>query len=154
MLSGVSIDALIDEVQRRRSPKEPLHVTAITVLADADLERAGPDQLALAHAGWSAVRAEGATDRFPSLSHPSLELVRSGIDMSDEVFLALPEDDQVHLVLMGFLSLVGERVLAEKPPRKPAKTRQPAKPPKPSKARKPAQPRKPAKPRPKAGPSA
>ena len=77
--------------------------------------RGGPDQLDLARAGWSAVRAEGATDRFPSLSHPSLELVRSGADLTDDAYLALPEDDQVHVVLMGFLSLVGER-LGDEPP--------------------------------------
>jgi hypothetical protein len=121
--SRVSVDALIDEVRRRRTPEEALHVTAIQVLADADLEHAGADQLVLARAGWSAVRAEGATDRFPSLSNPSLELVRSGVDLTDDVFLALPADDQVHVVLMGFLSLVGERVVDEPPPKPPAKPR-------------------------------
>ncbi len=136
----MSIDALIDEVRRRRTPAEPLHVTAIQVLADADLTRGGPDQLDLARAGWSAVRAEGATDRFPSLSHPSLELVRSGADLTDDAYLALPEDDQVHVVLMGFLSLVGERLGDEpptgapidrpvKPPPKPRAKRAKARPP-------------------------
>lgn len=120
----MSVDGLLDEVRRRRTPEEALHVTAILVLAEAGLDRGGEDQLALAHAGWSAVRAEGATDRFPSLSYPTLELVRVGVDLSDDVFLALPEDDQVNVVLMGFLSLVGER-LGDEPPAKPAK---PAKP--------------------------
>jgi hypothetical protein len=116
----VSVEGLIEEVRRRRTAEEPLHVTAILVLASADLDRGGDDQLALARTGWSAVRAEGATDRFPSLSHPTLELVRSGMDLSDEAFLALPDDDQVNVVLMGFLSLVGER-LADDQPAKPAK---------------------------------
>ena len=116
----MSVDGLLDEVRRRRTPEEALHVTAILVLAEAGLDRGGEDQLALAHTGWSAVRAEGASDRFPSLSYPTLELVRSGVDLSDDVFLALPEDDQVNVVLMGFLSLVGER-LGDEPPAKPAK---------------------------------
>ncbi len=123
----MSIDALIGEVRRRRTPDEPLHVTAIQVLADADLERGGPDQLSLARTGWSAVRAEGATDRFPSLSRPSLELVRSGSDLTDDAYLALPGDDQVHVVLMGFLSLVGERLGSEPPASEPVK--RPVKPP-------------------------
>jgi hypothetical protein len=135
----VSVDALLDEVRRRRTPEEALHVTAILVLARADLDRGGEDQLALAHSGWSAVRAEGATDRFPSLSHPTLELVRSGMDLSEGVFLALPEDDQVNVVLMGFLSLVGERLADEQPatPAKPARTAKPATPAKPTKPAKP-----------------
>ena len=120
----MSVDALIDEVRQRRTPEEALHVTAILVLGEAALERGGEDQLALAHIGWSAVRAEGATDTFPALSYPTLELVRVGVDLSDHVFLALPEDDQVNVVLMGFLSLVGER-LGDEPLAKPAK---PAKP--------------------------
>jgi hypothetical protein len=97
-------------------------------------------QLDLARAGWSAVRAEGATDRFPSLSHPSLALVRSGTDLTDDAYLALPEDDQIHVVLMGFLSLVGERLGNEpqvgapvdrqvKPPPKPRAKRSKARPP-------------------------
>ena len=100
-------------------------MTAILVLATAGLDRASEDQLALARVGWSAVRAEGATDTFPSLSHPTLELVRSGLDLSDAAFLALPEDDQVNVVLMGFLSLVGER-LAEDQPAEPVQPPKPA----------------------------
>jgi hypothetical protein len=119
----VSVEGLIEEVRRRRTTEVPLHVTAILILASADLDRGGDDQLALARLGWSAVRAEGATDRFPSLSHPTLELVRSGMDLSDEAFLALPDDDQVNVVLMGFLSLVGERLADDQP----AKGDQPAK---------------------------
>jgi hypothetical protein len=101
---------MIDDVRRRRTPDEPLHVTAILILAQAGLDRGGEEQMELARAGWAAVRAEGATDRFPSLSGPSLELVRSGTDLTDGAFLALPEDDQVNVVVMGFLSLVGERL--------------------------------------------
>ena len=123
----MSIDAMIDEVQRHRTPVEPLHVTAIRVLAETGLDRAGEDRLALARAGWSAVRAEGATDRFPSLSHPSLDLIRSGTELSDDVFLAMTEDDQVNVVLIGFLNLVGERVFAE-PPAKPRARRSKARP--------------------------
>lgn len=111
----MSVEGLIEEVRRRRSTEEPLHVTAILVLASAGLDRASEDQLTLARAGWAAVRAEGATDTFPSLSHPTLELVRSGMDLTDEAFLALPEDDQVNVVLMGFLSLVGERLADDQP---------------------------------------
>lgn len=138
----MSVDALIDEVRRRRTAEEPLHVTAILVLGEAALDRAGEDQLALAHSGWSAVRAEGATDTFPALSYPTLELVRVGVDLSDDVFLALPEDDQVNVVLMGFLSLVGERLAddppADQPAAKPAKPTKPAKPAKPARQSKPA----------------
>lgn len=141
----MTVDALIDEVRRRRTPAELLHVTAILVLAEAALDRAGEDQLALAHIGWSAVRAEGATDTFPALSYPTLQLVRVGVDLSDDVFLGLPDDDQVNVVLMGFLSLVGERLAddppADEPPPKPARS---AKAPKPAKAPK----LRPPKPRP------
>jgi hypothetical protein len=147
----VSVDALIDEVRQRRTPEEALHVTAILVLGEAALERGGEDQLALAHIGWSAVRAEGATDTFPALSYPTLELVRVGVDLSDDVFLALPEDDQVNVVLMGFLSLVGERLAddppADEPSAKPAKPTKPAKPAKSSKPATAAKPVKAAKPR-------
>ena len=127
----MSVDAMIDEVRRRRTPEEPLHVTAILVLAQAALDRGGEEQLELARAGWAAVRAEGATDRFPSLSNPTLELVRSGMDLTDDAFLALPEDDQVNVVVMGFLSTVGER-LGDEPPAepeaaKPAKSAKPTK---------------------------
>lgn len=126
----MSVDALIDEVRRRRTAKEPLHVTAILVLAEAGLDRGGDDQLSLARTGWEAVRAEGATDQFPSLSGPTLELVRSGVDLSDDMFLALPEDDQVNAVLMGFLNLVGERLADEKPADAPSgkRAKKPAKP--------------------------
>ncbi len=116
---------MIDEVRRRQTAEEQLHVTAILVLAEADLDRASHDQLVLARAGWSAVRAEGATDRFPSLSHPTLELVRSGMELTDEAFLALPDDDQANVVVMGFLSLVGER-LGDESPAKPAPPDKPA----------------------------
>ncbi|MEA2536021.1 MAG: hypothetical protein QOF11_255 [Chloroflexota bacterium] len=150
----MSVDALLDEVRRRRTPEQPLHVTAIVVLAEAALDRAAEDQLALARAGWSAVRAEGATDTFPSLSYSTLELVRTGVELSDDAFLALPDDDQVNVVLMGFLNLVGERLADEEPaeptPAKPATASQTAKPAqatKPAKAVKPAQAAKPAKPR-------
>ena len=148
----MSVDALIDEVRQRRTPEEALHVTAILVLGEAALEPGGEDQLALAHIGWSAVRAEGATDTFPALSYPTLELVRVGVDLSDHVFLALPEDDQVNVVLMGFLSLVGERLADDPPADQPA-----AKPAKPTKPAKPATQSKPTKPRarpPKTGPRA
>jgi hypothetical protein len=146
----VSVDTLIDEVRRRRTAAEPLHVTAILVLGGAALERAGEDQVILARVGWSAVRAEGATETFPALSHPTLELVRSGIDLTDDVFLALPEDDQLNVVLMGFLSLVGER-LADEPPPEAAKS---AKRPKPAKQSKPVKAAKPRARPPKTGPRA
>jgi hypothetical protein len=154
----VSIDALLDEVRRRRTPQEALHVTAILVFAETGLDRGSADRLALARIGWSAVRAEGATDRFPSLSHPTLELVRTGVDLSDEVFLALPEDDRLNVVLMGFLSLVGER-LADEPPVEPAATARPrakrVTTPKPAADAKPgAKPVKPGAKRPKARPGA
>lgn len=156
----MSVDALLDEVSRRRTAEEPLHVTAILVLAEAGLDRGGADQMSLARTGWDAVRAEGATDTFPSLSRPTLELVRSGVDLSDEMFLHLPKDDQVNAVLMGFLSLVGER-LGDEPEAKAAEEPRPepeaaesAKP-----ARSPAKPRakpptKPRGKRPKASPGA
>ena len=132
----MSVDALIDEVRRRRTAKEPLHVTAILVLAEAGLDRGGEDQMSLARTGWEAVRAEGATDRFPSLSGSTLELVRSGVDLSDDMFLALPEDDQVNAVLMGFLNLVGERLANEAPA-----DEKPADAPPGKRAKKPAKPR-------------
>ncbi len=128
----MTVVSMIDDVRRRRKPEEPLHVTAILVLAQASLDRGGDEQMELARAGWAAVRAEGATDRFPSLSNPTLELIRSGMDLTDEAFLALPEDDQVNVVVMGFLSLVGERLGDEAPaepavPTKPAKSAKPTK---------------------------
>ena len=94
-------------------PDEPLHLTAIGVLADSDLVRFGDDQIALAIAGWEDVRAEGATDTFPTLSAPSLALVRSGVGLTDRIFRMLPEPDKANLVCIGFLGIVGERLGGE-----------------------------------------
>ena len=116
----MSLDALVDKVRRRRTPDEPLHLTAIGVLADSDLVRFGDDQIALAIAGWEDVRAEGATDRFPTLSTPSLALVRSGVGLTDRIFRMLPEPDKANLVCIGFLGIVGERLGGEQPAGTPA----------------------------------
>jgi hypothetical protein len=116
----MSLDALVDEVRRRRTPNEALHLTAIGVLADSDLVRFGDDQIALAIAGWEDVRAEGATDTFPTLSAPSLALVRSGVGLTDRIFRMLPEPDKANLVCIGFLGIVGERLGGEQPADTPA----------------------------------
>jgi hypothetical protein len=116
----MSLDALIDEVRRRRTPDEALHLTAIGVLADSDLARFGDDQIALAMAGWADVRAEGATDTFPTLSAPSLALVRSGVGLTDRIYRMLPEADKANLVCIGFLGIVGERISGEQPADTPA----------------------------------
>lgn len=106
----MSLDTLIDEVRRRRTPDQALHLTAIAVLADSELARDGDDQIALALAGWAAVRAEGATETYPTLSAPSLALVRSGVALTDRIFTMLPKDDKANLVCIGFLGIVGERL--------------------------------------------
>ena len=111
----MSLDALIAEVRRRRTPDEELHLTAIGVLADSELARYGDDQIALALAGWAAVRAEGATETYPTMSAPSLALVRSGVSLTDSIFRMLPEADKANLVCIGFLGIVGERLGGEEP---------------------------------------
>ncbi len=105
----MSLDTLVEEVRRRRTPDEALHLTAIAVLADSELA-GGDDQIALALAGWAAVRAEGATEVYPTLSAPSLALVRSGVALTDRIFTMLPKDDRANLVCIGFLGLVAERL--------------------------------------------
>jgi hypothetical protein len=110
----MSLDALVDEVRRRRTPDEALHLTAIAVLADSELAGQGDDQIALALAGWAAVRAEGATETYPTLSAPSLALVRSGVTLTDRIFTMLPKDDRASLVCIGFLGIIAER-LGERP---------------------------------------
>ncbi len=111
----MSVDALVEEVRRRRKPAEELHLTAIAVLADSDLAMDGEDRMALALAGWSAVRAEGATETYPTLSVPSLSLIRSGVTLDDRIFGMLPRDDRATLVCIGFLGIVGERLGSEPP---------------------------------------
>ena len=111
----MSVDSLIDEVRRRRTADEGLHLTAITVLAESHLETNRDDRLALAFAGWAAVRAEGATETFPTLSVPSLALVRSGVALTDPIFEMLPPADKANLVCIGFLGMVGERLGSEAP---------------------------------------
>jgi hypothetical protein len=122
----MSLDALIAEVRRRQTPDEALHLTAIGVLADSDLARYGDDQIALAIAGWADVRAEGATDTFPTLSAPSLALVRSGVGLNDRIYRMLPEADKANLVCIGFLGIVGERIGGEQPADTPAADAQPS----------------------------
>ena len=104
----MSVEALVSEVRRRRTPDEELHLTAIAVLADSDLVRFGDDQIALAHAGWEAIRAEGATETFPTVSSPTLRLVRSGVALTNGIYRMLPEDDKANLVCIGFLGIVGK----------------------------------------------
>ena len=111
----MSLDTLIAEVRRRQTPDEELHLTAIGVLADSALVRYGDDQIALALAGWAAVRAEGATETYPTMSAPSLLLGRSGVTLTDTIFRMLPEADKANLVCIGFLSIVGDRLAAEEP---------------------------------------
>jgi hypothetical protein len=106
----LSLDALIGEVRRRRTPDEALHLTAIAVLADSELAGHAEDQIALALAGWAAVRAEGATETYPTLSAPSLALIRSGVTLNERIFEMLPKDDRASLVCIGFLGIVGERL--------------------------------------------
>jgi hypothetical protein len=106
----MSLDALVEEVRRRRTPDEALHVTAIAVLADSELAGQDDDRIALALAGWDAVRAEGATETYPTLSVPSLALIRSGVTLNERIFDMLPKDDRAGLVAIGFLSIVGERL--------------------------------------------
>ena len=125
----MSVDALVDEVRRRRTSAEELHLTAIGVLADSELVRFGDDQIALAMAGWEAIRAEGATETFPTVSPVSLGLIRSGAALTGDVFRTLPEDDKANLVCIGFLGLVGERLASEPPsstPEAPAKAARPS----------------------------
>ena len=109
----MSLDALIAEVRRRQTPDEELHLTAIGVLADSELVRFGDDQIALALAGWAAIRAEGATETYPTMTAPSLALVRSGISLTDSIFRMLPEADKANLVCIGFLAMVGEQLNGE-----------------------------------------
>ncbi len=104
----MSVEALVGEVRRRRTPDEALHLTAIAVLADSDLIRFGDDQIALALAGWESIRAEGATETFPTVSPPSLRLIRSGVTLTDRIYRMLPEDDKANLVCIGFLGIVGK----------------------------------------------
>jgi cell division septation protein DedD len=111
----MSVDALVDEVRRRRKADEELHLTAIAVLADSELVRFGDDQIALAMAGWEAIRAEGATETFPTVSPASLGQIRSGVTLTDDMFRTLPEDDKANLVCIGFLGIVGERLASEPP---------------------------------------
>ena len=110
----MSIDALVDEVRRRRKPAEELHLTAIAVLADSELPRFGDDQIALATAGWEAIRAEGATDIYPTVSPPSLRLIRDGVAFDEPMFRTLPSEDRANLVCIGFLGLVGEQLAGER----------------------------------------
>jgi hypothetical protein len=119
---AMSVDALVDEVRRRRKPDEELHLTAIGVLADSELVRFGDDQVALAIAGWEAIRAEGATDTYPTVSPPSLKLIREGIALTEPMFRTLPADDRANLVCIGFLGLVGERLGGERLGGEPAVT--------------------------------
>lgn len=111
----MSVDALVDDVRRRRNPVEELHLTAIAVLADSELPRFGDDQIALAMAGWEAIRAEGATETFPTVSRVTLGQIRSGVALTDDMFRTLPEDDKANLVCIGFLGIVGERLASEPP---------------------------------------
>ena len=104
----MSVEALVSEVRRRRTPDEELHLTAIAVLADSDLVRFGDDQIALALAGWEAIRAEGATEIFPTVSPPTLRLIRSRVALTDAIFRMLPEGDKANLVCIGFLGIVGK----------------------------------------------
>ena len=106
----MSLDALVDEVRRRQTPGQELYLTAIGVLADPEVEMPKDDRMALAVAGWNAVRVEGATETFPTVSVPSLSLIRSGVGLSDPIFDRLPRDDRATLVCIGFLSIVGERL--------------------------------------------
>jgi hypothetical protein len=124
----MSVDALVDEVRRRRNPDEELHLTAIAVLADSDLVRFGDDQIALAIAGWEAIRAEGATDTYPTVSPSSLRLIREGMALTEPMFRTLPEDDRANLVCIGFLGIVGAR-LGNEPPGSPAESTTPVSPP-------------------------
>jgi hypothetical protein len=125
----MSVDALVDEVRRRRKPDEELHLTAIAVLADSELVRFGDDQIALATAGWEAIRAEGATETFPTVSPPSLRLIRDGVVLTEPMFRTLPAEDWANLVCIGFLGLVGERLRGEpvaETPDTPPKASQPS----------------------------
>ena len=106
----MSLDNLVDEVRSRRREGEELYITAIGVLSDPAVSMTGEDQMALAVAGWEAVRAEGATETYPTVSVPSLSLIRSGVSLSDPIFGRLPKDDRATLVCIGFLSIVGERL--------------------------------------------
>jgi hypothetical protein len=106
----MSLDALVDEVRRRRTPDQELHLTAIAVLADPSVAMDIEDRMALALAGWEAVRAEGATEVYPTVSVPSLSLIRSGVGLTDPIFARLPKDDRANLVCIGFLSIIGERL--------------------------------------------
>jgi hypothetical protein len=106
----MSLDALVDEVRRRRTPDQELHLTAIAVLADPSVAMDIEDRMALALAGWEAVRAEGATEVYPTVSVPSLSLIRSGVGLTDPIFERLPKDDRANLVCIGFLNIIGERL--------------------------------------------
>jgi len=124
----MSVEALIGEVRRRRTPDEELYLTAIAVLADSDLVRFGDDQIALALAGWEAVRAEGATEIFPTVSPPTLRLVRSGVALTEPIFRMLPEDDKANLVCIGFLGIVGKDIDGDASSSTPDSPSQPARP--------------------------
>ncbi len=109
----MSVEALVGEVRRRRASDEELHLTAIAVLADSELVRFGDDQIALALAGWEAIRAEGATETFPTVSPPTLRLIRSRVALTEAIFRMLPEDDKANLVCIGFLGIVGTNLARE-----------------------------------------
>ena len=75
----MSVEALVSEVRRRRTPDEELHLTAIAVLADSDLVPIWGRSDRPGTCWVGGIRAEGATDTFPTVSSPTLRLVRSGV---------------------------------------------------------------------------